>query len=173
MSVPTLPPRAIRDGQHDFDFFFGSWTSRNRRLRNPLTGSSEWVEFEGHLTTRPIWGGRANYEEAVIDDPRGRILGFTLRVYDPKSGQWSILWASSNVGIAWPLLVGEFRDGRGEFYDQETFNGRTIWVRFLWTETGPDRCRNEQAFSEDHGKSWETNWTTEFTREPDPPTRRV
>lgn len=49
--VPRTVPRGrekqaeqarLRDGQHDFDFNFGTWKTRIRRLRHPLTGSSEW-----------------------------------------------------------------------------------------------------------------------------------
>lgn len=62
-------------------------------------------------------------------------------------------------------MVGEFRDGRGEFYDQETFQGRSIYVRFIWSGMTSTSCRWEQAFSADGGRTWETNWIMEFTRD--------
>jgi hypothetical protein len=63
--------------------------------------------------------------------------------------------------------LGEFKKGRGEFYSQETLNGRPIFVRFVISETTPDSCRFEQAFSADEGKMWEVNWIATDTRIPD------
>ena len=155
-----------RDGQHDFDFQFGSWKAHNKRLSHPLTGSNEWVEFDSTIVARPIWGGRANMDEFEADTPSGHIEGMTVRLYNPKSHQWSIYWANQKYGtFSLPATVGKFKDGRGEFFDQEDFNGVNIFVRFLWTVPTPDTIRWEQAFSTDAGKTWETNWIITAARE--------
>ena len=60
--------------------------------------------------------------------------------------------------------IGEFKNGRGEFYDQETYNGRAILVRFIITPVNPDLIKFEQAFSDDGGKTWEVNWIATDTR---------
>jgi hypothetical protein len=61
--------------------------------------------------------------------------------------------------------VGKFKNGRGDFYDQETINGKTILVRFsIWGITA-DTAQSEQAFSDDGGKTWETNWINRYTRD--------
>jgi hypothetical protein len=60
--------------------------------------------------------------------------------------------------------IGEFETGRGEFYAQETLNGRAILVRFVISEITPDSARFEQAFSDDGGRTWEVNWITTDTR---------
>ena len=156
-----------RDGQHDFDFQFGSWKVHNRRLLHPLTGSNDWVEFDGTVVARPVWGGLANMDEFEADSPSGPIRGMTIRTYNPKSHEWSIYWANQKNGvISLPPVVGKFKDGRGEFYDQEEFNGRTIFVRYLWLVPSVDTktTRWEQAFSTDGGKTWETNWIIEGMR---------
>jgi hypothetical protein len=154
-----------RDGQHDFDFQFGSWKVHNRRLLRPLTASNEWVEFEATVVAQPIWGGRANMDEFEADTPSGHIEGMTVRTYNPKSHEWSIYWANqTNGAFSLPATVGKFKDGRGEFYDHEEFNGRSIFVRYLWTVMSPDNTRWEQAFSVDGGKTWETNWIMTATR---------
>jgi len=154
-----------RDGQHDFDFQFGRWRAHNRRLLRPLTGSNEWVEFDATIVARPIWGGRANMDELEADTPSGHIEGMTVRTYNPKSHEWSIYWANqANGAFSLPPTVGKFKDGRGEFYDQEEFNGRSIFVRYLWTVISPDKTLWEQAFSLDAGKTWETNWIIDATR---------
>ncbi len=55
-------------------------------------------------------------------------------------------------------MYGEFNDGRGEFYDQSTLDGRVILERFVFETLKPGSSRDEQAFSADGGKSWEVNW---------------
>ena len=162
---PASEP-AGRDGQHDFDFFVGTWKQHNRRLKNPLTGSTTWYEFDSQTTCRPVWGGKANMDEFESDTANGRIQGLTLRLYDPKARQWSIYWANSAAASPMGVpTVGAFdANGHGEFFDQEMFQGRSILVRYIWADIKPDSYRWEQAFSLDGGKTWETNWVTNGTR---------
>jgi len=154
----------MRDGQHDFDFEIGSWTTRLSRLLRPLTGSSEWVEYEGTTVVREVWGGRANLAELDVVGPAGRIQALSLRLYDPDAGQWSLNSASTGSGALSPPTIGEFKDGRGEFYAQEALDGRAIFVRFVIADITPSSCRFEQAFSGDGGTSWEVNWVATDTR---------
>ncbi|HZU28014.1 MAG TPA: hypothetical protein VFA04_20965 [Bryobacteraceae bacterium] len=165
LAAPAGTNSPQRDGQHDFDFEFGQWKAHSRRLLHPLTGSNQWVEFDGTLVARPVWGGRANMDEFEADSPTGHIEGMTVRTWNPKSHQWSIYWANQASGVfSLPATVGDFRNGRGEFYDQEDYNGRNIFVRYLWLVPSPDHPRWEQAFSQDGGKTWETNWIMTYTR---------
>ena len=146
-----------RDGQHDFDWDIGSWKIHMRRLLHPLTGSTTWVEYDGTDVVRRVWDGRANMGEVEADGPAGHLQLLTLRLYNPQAHQWSINIASSKAGTMSPPAVGEFRNGRGEFYDQETFDGKTILVRFGVSEITTNSCRFDQAFSVDGGKTWEVN----------------
>lgn len=152
------------NGQTDFDFIIGSWTIHNRRLREPLQGANDWYEFAATSVCRPLWGGKGNLEEYEGDAPSGRIQGMAVRLFNPQTRQWSIYWGNSANGTLDVPMIGEFKDGRGEFFDQEMFRGRAIYVRFTWSGITPASCRWEQAFSADGGKSWETNWIMEFTR---------
>ncbi len=153
------------DQQKSFDFLFGSWRGHHRRLEDRLTGCTKWVEFESTLVARPVWGGLANVDELdAPDTPWGHIQGVTLRLYDAKAGQWCIYWGNRDVGRLDPAMVGSFKDGVGEFYDQELFRGRSIYVRFIWSNISATTARWEQAFSDDGGKTWETNWVADFTR---------
>jgi len=88
----------------------------------------------------------------------------SLRLYNPASRQWSLNFAGINDGAVSPPTIGEFKNGRGEFYNQETFNGRAILVRFVISDVTPNSCRFEQAFSDDGGKTWEVNWIATDTR---------
>jgi hypothetical protein len=146
-----------RDGRHDFDWDIGTWKTHQRRLLHPLTGSSTWVEYHGTDVVRKIWDG-ANLGEIRADGPAGHLELFTVRLYSPASHEWSIYFTNSTSGALSPPAVGRFKDGRGEFYDQETYNGRTILLRFSVSDISADSCHFEQAFSADGGKTWEVNF---------------
>lgn len=153
-----------RDGQHDFDFEIGTWETRVSVLRNPLSGSTTWVEFEGTTVVREVLGGRANLVELDVEGPAGRIEGLSLRLYNPESRQWSLNFANISNGILTPPVYGAFEDGRGEFYGQDMLDGRAILVRFVISDITEDSVRFEQAFSDDGGKTWEVNWIATDTR---------
>ncbi len=152
------------DGSADFDFFIGTWTGHNLRLRERLKGSDSWEEFDGQITVRKILGGAGNMDEVIFDRKTGPVHGMTVRLYDAKSGQWSLYWADGLSGELQRPEVGSFKDGVGEFYCQEPWEGRMILSRFIWTHSTEDACHWEQAFSEDGGKTWETNWVADFER---------
>jgi hypothetical protein len=155
---------APRDGQRDFDFEIGTWNTHLRRLVRPLSGSKEWVEYEGTTVVREVWKGNANLVELDVTGPTGSIQALSLRLYNPESRQWSLNFANSATGEMAIPSVGQFRDGRGEFYSKETLNDRPIVVRFVIAPITADSCRFEQAFSADGGKTWELNWIATDTR---------
>ncbi|HEY2684083.1 MAG TPA: hypothetical protein VGI93_11275 [Steroidobacteraceae bacterium] len=157
----TAPPR---DGSHDFDFEIGHWKTHLKRLEHPLTGSQSWVSYEGTTEVRKIWNGRANLVELEVDGSKGHIEALSLRLYNPDSHQWSLNFSNSAGGSMGTPNIGEFKNGIAEFYDQETFAGRAILVRFVISDIKPDSCHFEQAFSADGGKSWEINWVADDTR---------
>jgi hypothetical protein len=152
------------DGAKDFDFFIGDWSVHHRRLRRRLAGDGQWDEFAGTTTVRKVLAGLGNFDEGPIALPGDPYVGATLRLFNPKSGLWSIYWMDSrNPGLD-PPMTGRFQEGRGLFQGDDTFEGRPIRVRFVWTPQDARSCRWEQAFSADQGASWETNWHMAFTR---------
>jgi hypothetical protein len=155
---------APRDGQADFDFEIGTWKTHLRRLLRPLSGSTTWVEYDGTTVVRKVWNGRANLVELDVDGSAGHIEALSLRLYNPQSRQWSLNFSNSAAGTMATPTIGEFKNGRGEFYDQETLNGRAILVRFLILPISADSIRFEQSFSDDGGKTWELNWVAVDTR---------
>ena len=164
-AATSAAPSPRRDGQHDFDFELGSWKAHVRRLLRPLTGSDAWVDLEGTSVVRPVWDGRANLGELDIANGATRLQGMSLRLYHPESRQWSIYWANSRDGSLGRAMVGGFTDGRGEFYNQEEFDGRMIFVRFVFSDFTKTSFRIEQAFSDDGGRTWEPNWIATFTKD--------
>ena len=155
-----------RDGQRDFDWEIGTWTTNVRVLRNPLSGKpAEWVEYQGTSVVRPLLDGRANFVELSVSGPSGKIEGGSLRLYNPQARQWSLNFASLRNGMLTAPLYGGFdRRGRGAFYGQDMLDGRAILVRFLMTQVSPNEARFEQAYSRDGGASWEDNWIAVDTR---------
>jgi hypothetical protein len=160
VSLPALPetPATGDKGPHDFDFNIGTWKTHISRLQHPLTGSTTWIQYEGRSVIRKVWDGRANLVELEADSAAGHIEALSLRLYNPESHQWSLNFSNSAGGTLGQPTVGEFKNGRGEFTDQETLNGRAIWVRFIISDITPTRVRYEQSFSDDGGKTWEVNW---------------
>lgn len=159
-----VPALAQRDGQHDFDFEIGAWKTHLRRLQRPLSGSTTWLEYEGTSVVSKILDGRANLVELKVNGPSGPLEGLSLRLYNPQSRQWSLNFANIKSGTLTTPSIGEFKDGRGEFYNQDTYNGRSILVRFVITKITQDQYRFEQSFSDDGGKTWELNWIATDTR---------
>jgi hypothetical protein len=155
---------ARRDGQHDFDFEVGSWKTHVSRLLHPLTGSKTWVEYDGTTAVRKVWNGRAVMLELEMDGGGSHFEGLSLRMYNPESHQWSLNFANSSAGVMSTPTIGEFHNGRGEFYDQETLGARAILVRFVISNISHDSVHFEQAFSDDGGKTWEVNWLATDTR---------
>ncbi|MEO7178856.1 MAG: hypothetical protein ABIW83_08430 [Allosphingosinicella sp.] len=167
-AVPASGP-AAPDGARDFDWEIGRWRTDLRRLRKPLTGSSEWVSYSGTTAVTKVWGGKANLVELDVEGPAGRLQALSLRLYNPETREWTLNFANGAGGTLGVPSVGAFRNSRGEFYDQEAFGGRTVLVRFVISDIKPDSARFEQAFSADGGRSWETNWIAVDTRLPDRP----
>jgi hypothetical protein len=159
-------PAAQRDGSHDFDPLLGSWKFHLKRRLNPLTGSNTWVDFEATGVCRKVYDG-ALIEEFHAEGPAGNIEGLTLRTYNPSTHQWRLYWANQKVGVLDPPQVGEFKNGVGEFFAQDTINNKIILVRFRWTNLNTSTPHFEQSYSADGGATWEVNWITDQTRVPD------
>ncbi len=161
--APAAVP-AVRDGAHDFDFNFGVWKTHIRRLKEPLSGVRDYVEMNGTVSVRKVWGGRAQLEEIEVDAPGGHWEGLTLFLYDPRAHQWSQTYVGAADPTITPGMIGEFRDGRGELYGQESLRGRTVLVRGVWSDIKPNSHHFEIAYSQDGGRSWEPSFIADLTR---------
>jgi len=163
---PAASQTAARDGQKDFDWEIGTWTTKVKVRRNPLSGAApDWAEYEGTSVVKPLMAGRANFVELSVAGSRGKIEGGSLRLYNPGSGQWSLNYASAGGGVLTAPVFGRF-DGRGsgKFYGQDTLDGRTILVRFVVSQVSSNEARFVQGYSVDGGQSWEDNWIAVDTR---------
>ena len=164
----NMPTSNTESTVHDFDFFVGRWTVHHRRLKERLAGSTQWEEFGGTSVMQKLMDGQGNVDDNVIDLPSGRYRAVSLRAFDPKTRLWAIWWVDGRNphNDPGPPLVGSFSRGIGTFYADDTFNGKPIRVRYLWSDISANSCRWQQAFSVDSGKTWETNWIMDLTRVP-------
>lgn len=160
----ALAQLSPRDGEHDFDSHVGTWKTHLSRLQKPLTGSKTWVEYDGTTVVRKVWNGSAGLVELNVDGPAGHIEALGLRLYNPDSKQWSLNFSNIRTGTLSPPMIGEFKNGRGEFYSSDTIYNRAILARFVITSPDKDTIRFEQSFSDDGGKTWELNWVAVDTR---------
>ena len=158
------PAPAVHDGQHDLDFNFGVWKTHIRRLKEPVTGSPDYVEMNGTVTVRKGWDVRAQLEEIEVEGPNGHWQGLTLFLYDPKAHQWSQTFVNSAVGSFSAGMTGEFKDGRGELYAQDTRGARSVLVRGVWSDIKPNSHHYEEAYSDDGGKTWVSYFIANLTR---------
>ncbi|MEV6237321.1 hypothetical protein [Lentzea sp. NPDC051838] len=150
---------SVADGQGDFDWELGTWQTDVRVLADPLSETpDEWLTFSGTSVVRPLLDKRANVVELKVAGPAGKIEGLNMRLYEPQAKRWSLTFVNIRDGLLTPSVYGGFRDGVGEFYGDDQLGGRPIKVRFLINRVGPYQARFEQAFSQDGGASWETNW---------------
>lgn len=161
--VPQAEPAGAENGPHDFDWDIGTWKTHQRRLLHPLTGSTTWVDYTGTDVVQKIWDG-ADLGKIEADGPAGHLEIFTVRLYDPDAHTWGIYFTNPGTGTLTLPAVGEFRNGRADFYDQETYNGKPILLRFSVVDFTADSCDFEQAFSPDWGKTWEVNFKVSETR---------
>lgn len=164
VAAPEKP--AIPRGQGDFDFEIGTWTTRVKVLRNPLSGEApSWTEYEGTSVVRPLLNGRANFVELSVRGPAGQIEGGALRLFNPQTRQWNINYAGLRNGMLTPPVYGSFDGhGRGTFLGQDMLDGRAILVRFVISQKGANEAHFEQSYSADGGITWETNWIAVDTR---------
>jgi NIPSNAP len=156
---------AARATRHDFDFLNGSWNVHNRYLTERLTHSTDWIEFVARSDVEPLLNGLGQLDRYNAVRDGLPVEGITLRLFNPATGEWLLHWADTvRPGVLLPPMVGRFKGGVGEFFGDETADGKHVLCRFHWTRTSDGSPRWEQAFSDDGGKTWEINWIMTFSR---------
>src|SRR3954453_10444586 len=108
VAAPATTTTTPRDGSHDFDFEIGTWKTHLKRRLHPLTGTDEWVEYDGTTVVRKVWDGKSNLVELEVDGKAGHIEGASWRLYNPEAKQWSLNFSNSAVGTLSTPTVGEF-----------------------------------------------------------------
>jgi hypothetical protein len=163
-----MTPAGPGDGRGDFDFIFGRWSIRNRKVVDVTDPTcEEWVEFDASGEAFPVLDGYGHVDRMYVPNPTDGVAfeGFTLRLFDPVTGSWKIWWSSTRApGVLDPPVEGRFVDGHGTFECEDEIAGRLVRVRFEWLTGDLDSPRWQQSFSYDAGLTWKLNWTMELTR---------
>ena len=110
IAVPVAA--AVHDGAHDFDFDLGRWHTQSHRLMHPLAGAADWIDLDGETKVTPIWAGKGNLAEYKAQGPKGPLELTAIRLYNPKTRQWTINFATPGVGMLGTPGVGEVQGGR-------------------------------------------------------------
>lgn len=163
--MPQDAPAAGVSTSHDFDFLIGNWVVHHRRLKHRLAHSDDWETFSGTCEMKILLGGSADVDDNVLDTPEGMYRAVSLRAFEPATKKWSIWWLDGRHPRQLdPPVVGEFSNGIGVFLADDSWNGKPIQVRFIWSDITPSSARWQQSFSPDAGKTWEINWIMDFRR---------
>ncbi len=168
LATKAVTPSTESSGARAFDFLHGSWKVQNRMLKQRLQGNNEWWEFSATLEVRPILNKQGNVDQFKATIGNTYLEGVTLRLFHPKTNQWSLHWVDNLTMELQTPLVGGFKNGKGEFFADEVYEGNQIKARFIWSDITRDSARWEQAYSTDGGKTWEVNWVMSFTRSKEP-----
>ncbi len=164
-ALAEATPRTGAGPEHDFDYFFGRWTVRHRRLKVRLAGANDWEEYDGATRCQPLLGGVANFNDSITHRNGASYRTVGLRAFDPKTGRWAdwSLDARDPLKIDEPGL-GRFENGVGVFLSDDTENGKPIKVRGQFSSLSSTVAQWDQAFSPDGGRTWETNYVMRYTR---------
>jgi hypothetical protein len=113
LAIHATPASAAapQNGQQDFDWEIGTWDTQLKRLRQPLSGKTEWLDYAGTSVIVPVMDKRANLVELDVRGPAGRITGVSLRLYQPATGQWTLNFANLANGVLTDPMVGAFQQG--------------------------------------------------------------
>ncbi len=162
-----VPVAAQRDGQHDFDFNIGFWRTHIKRVLDPFSDVTKFIELNGTVTVRKVWDGRAQLEEIEADGPKGHWEALTLFLYNPSAHQWSQSFVNSKVGTLSlsSTNVGEFKNDRVVLVGQDnTVSDKTILVRAVWSDIKSDSHQYEEWYSNDAGTTWVLSFVANLTR---------
>ncbi|MBB6251736.1 hypothetical protein [Nitrospirillum iridis] len=160
-------------GRGDFDFLAGRWSVLSRRRLNPWSGDDRWDQVSATAQGQVMLGGLACLDELELpaSTPGQPSAAVTFRLYDPAARQWTSHQVDGRTGTLRAPLTGHFGGGlfagrRGEFHgqDHDPLLDRAVAVRVVWSHITATSAHWEQAWSADGGRTWETNWTQDFTR---------
>src|SRR4029079_12311904 len=115
--------------KNDFDYLVGNWNIRNRTLKEQLTGSDEWAEFDATQEFRLILLGLGNFDIFRTEFDGKPFEGLTVRLFDPQTRLWTIYWADSSAMKLDAGKVGSFDGDEGDFFGREVVAGQDVIVK--------------------------------------------
>src|SRR5690349_5248225 len=85
----SAKPAAAGTAQ-DFDYLIGSWKIHLKKLAHPLSGSREWIEADGTVVCRHIFGGKGEVEEFDVENKANAFAmhGLAVRLFNAQTQKW-------------------------------------------------------------------------------------
>ncbi|MGB4769846.1 MAG: hypothetical protein WBP58_00195 [Chitinophagaceae bacterium] len=161
----TMPGPSATSSAGDFDFLVGKWRVENRKLRERLNNNNTWDSFPSEIHLEKALGGFANVERYLMPSAEKMFEGLALRLFNPETRLWTIYWMdTSNPVMDTHPVTGSFEDGVGKFYAMMEYGGLPCLVIYQWDARDPKKPIWSQAFSVDHGETWEWNWYMHLER---------
>jgi hypothetical protein len=154
----------LQDGVHDFDFLAGRWSAHVTHTLNPFAGGDRMMELDGTIEVSPVWNGRGWLEQIEVSTADSHWGGLALFLYHAKAHQWSQTFVNAQSGNWAAPMIGEFRNGRGELYSQDSYSGRTVLVRGVWSGITPNAHTYTESLSDDGGTTWRPGLVVRWSR---------
>ena len=160
-------PDSLPSDAEGFAFLEGQWQVSHRRLKEPLTGRTDWLEFESKARFFTLLDGLVSVEELYGAD--GKPFGAAVRSFDRSTRLWSDRWLPARSGLLGGAVTGKFENGVAVFASEEDWEGKRLISRGTWQRISPTEVTWQQEASIDDGKTWELNWFMRFQRVVDQP----
>jgi hypothetical protein len=151
LTLAILFAQAGADHLHDFDYLLGDWE---------FTGTNQqYGKFHGYWSAARLDDGEI-FDEYRITGDQGETyyVTRTIRAYNAKLDQWELVSTEKGGGLQ-NLGTGQ-RDG-AEVHIEQTFGAGSpnpsLW-RIRYYDIQPDHFSWAGDRSNDHGKSWVTNY---------------
>ena len=154
------PGKLTGKGPGDFDFLTGEWSITIRNF--DTSGPNGAKERKASATVHRVLNGMGSIEELRNGD--GSAWGMGVRVWRAEDKRWADHWTAEQNGVVNPPQLGQFIDGAGVFWADDTDDDKPVKIRAIWDRITPTSCRWHQALSRDGGKTWEYGWYMEWTR---------
>jgi hypothetical protein len=155
-------PGAFPTEAEGFTFLDGNWRVSNRKMKEPGSGSEEWIEFQTRASFFTLLDGLVSVEE--LRNAKGEPFGSAMRTFDREQRTWSDAWVSARTGVLQLPSHGRFVDGVGTWTASETIDGKTFLARGVWRRISKNEVTWEALDSLDDGKTWVLNWKMRFER---------
>lgn len=151
-----------------FDFWVGDWNIRQQILREDGTylelpaKTSVSVALDGCALIE-YWEGEVQFFWEGMERPE-MMKAISVRAYEPRTKKWHIHWMDTRSRYFDTPYVGDFADGRGEFYREWKTPEGTRVGRIAFSSISRDSVSWSLAVSSDGRQSWTPMWMMEMRR---------